>query len=181
MSARPIGKDARYRSGPGAAARFLDPPYHSFADATSTIQTQRPLFPVHPVGFAVRRGFAARPLRFRSQIIDNRTLFVEGLMGTRGVAFQPAGPPPTNIVRPFVSRKRNRSEQASELRQYRMSVPLASVGQVFEIHGPVFARTRRARVSQAAHSGHPSCDRRAPRRARLPSHLSCRARWRSAM
>ena len=45
---------------------------------------------------------------------DNRTLFVEGLMGTRGIAFQLTRSPSTNIVRSFVSRERNRSEQVSE-------------------------------------------------------------------
>jgi hypothetical protein len=50
----------------------------------------------------------------RSAIAAVRTLFVEGLMATRGAAFQPAGPPSANIARPSVSRERNRSEQESE-------------------------------------------------------------------
>jgi hypothetical protein len=45
---------------------------------------------------------------------NDRTLFVEGLVGTRGMAFQFTGSPSTNIVRSFVSRERNRNELVSE-------------------------------------------------------------------
>jgi hypothetical protein len=58
-----------------------------------------------------RRGFDARPTLLRSQRTNDRMLFVEGLMGTRGMGFQPTGSPSTNIVRTFVSRERNRSNR----------------------------------------------------------------------